>query len=204
LWLLTLHLGLALVKRNISFDLVHAGQRIGIVPRRILDFSLVGRHGIVRRVALVRTMRLGRGGTEVRLGNGVGWELLSMDWSGRTKDEGMRLATHVNVTVDDFPFVRLGDYDAVYRCGCVGHDRVWVMYWFSFMEFGRRCKRRRVSQLYATWLLHHRPSVRSAEYVLTNKSSASVDGGRHLAVRSWLVESVGMLRLCCRRRVAEL
>jgi hypothetical protein len=75
MWLLTLHLGLALVKRNIAFDLVHAGQRIGIVPRRILDFSLVGRHGVVGRVALVRTMRLGGCRAEMGLGDGVGWEL---------------------------------------------------------------------------------------------------------------------------------
>jgi hypothetical protein len=73
--LLALHLGLALVKRNIPLDLVHARQGIGVVPGGVFDFSLVGRHGVVGRVAFVGAMRRGGGRAEVRLGDGVGWEL---------------------------------------------------------------------------------------------------------------------------------
>jgi hypothetical protein len=113
---LTLHLGLALVKRNIALDLVHTRQRIRIVPRRVLDLGLVGRHGVVGRVALVRAMRRGGRGAEMRLGNGVGWELFKTCGLGLKgqKDDGGCWRPYVDVAVDDFPFVRLGDYDAVY------------------------------------------------------------------------------------------
>jgi hypothetical protein len=57
--LLTLHLGLAFVKGDIALDLVHAWQRVGIVPRCVLHFGLVGRDGVVRRVAFVGAVRLG-------------------------------------------------------------------------------------------------------------------------------------------------
>jgi hypothetical protein len=36
-------------------------------------------------------------------------------------------ATHVDVSIDDFPFICLGDYDAVYGCGCVGHDGGYIV-----------------------------------------------------------------------------
>jgi hypothetical protein len=112
--------------------------------------------------------------------------------------------THVDVTVDDFPFVRLGNYNAVYRSGCVGHDKVWVMYCvlvFWCLKNGawdEEC----CSQI-LLGLLHHRSSVRSAEYMLTNKRSRN-RRWRPSSCSSLMVRvPVGMLRLCCRHRVAE-
>lgn len=48
---------LCLVESNIVLDLLHLRQRIGVVPRRVLDLSLVRRYGVVRRVTLVWTVR---------------------------------------------------------------------------------------------------------------------------------------------------
>jgi hypothetical protein len=52
--------------------------------------------------------------------SGGNWDAL-VRRSGRM-DTG---ATNVDVSIDYFPFVRLGDYDAVYSCGCVGHGGAW-------------------------------------------------------------------------------
>lgn len=67
LTLRTLHLSLPLIKRNIPLDLLHTLQRLGIVPRRIFDFGLVGCDGVVGCVALVGAVRLGGCWREVGL-----------------------------------------------------------------------------------------------------------------------------------------
>jgi hypothetical protein len=73
--LLTLHIRLALVKCNIALDLVHFRQRISIIPSGILDFRLVGCHGVVGRVSFVWTVCFRRSRRKVGFGDGVGWEL---------------------------------------------------------------------------------------------------------------------------------
>jgi hypothetical protein len=75
IYLLALHLSLALVKRDIALDLVHLGQRIRIIPRCVLDLGLVSRDGVVVCVALVGAVGFGGRGAKVRFGDGVGWEL---------------------------------------------------------------------------------------------------------------------------------
>src|SRR5690242_19663446 len=66
---------LGLVKGNIALDLLHALERLGIVPRRVLELSLVGSNGVVGSVAFVGTVSGCRGRGEVGFGDGVGWEL---------------------------------------------------------------------------------------------------------------------------------
>jgi hypothetical protein len=75
LLLFTLNLRLPLVKCHIPLDLIHLRQRIRIIPRGILDLSLVGRDGVVVGVALVGAVRLCGRGAEVGLRDAVGGEL---------------------------------------------------------------------------------------------------------------------------------
>jgi hypothetical protein len=75
-FLRTLHLSLALVKRDIPLDLLHALERLGIVPRCILDFGLVGGDGVVGCVTFVGAVGCGGCGREVRLGYAIRWELV--------------------------------------------------------------------------------------------------------------------------------
>lgn len=77
-YLLALHLRLPLIKGDVPLDLIHIGQRIGIIPRRIFDLSLVGCDGVVRGVAFVGAVGFGGCRPEVGLGYAVGWEL----WKG--------------------------------------------------------------------------------------------------------------------------
>jgi hypothetical protein len=81
--LLALDLRLALVERDKPLDLAHRRQRVRIVPRRVLDLGLVGRDGVVLRVALVGAVcRRGRG-AEVGLRDAGGRELRHRRVSGR-------------------------------------------------------------------------------------------------------------------------
>lgn len=73
----TLHLGLPLVKRNIPLDLLHALERLRVVPRCVFDFGLVGCDGVVGCVAFVGAVGFGGRGREVRLGYAFWWELIS-------------------------------------------------------------------------------------------------------------------------------
>lgn len=65
-YLLALHVGLAFVERHIALDLIHALQRLRVVPRRVFDLRLVRGHCVVARIALVGAVRLGGSGAEVR------------------------------------------------------------------------------------------------------------------------------------------
>jgi hypothetical protein len=47
-----------------------------------------------------------------------------MRWLGRGGRKDAE-KTNVDVSIDYFPFVRLGDYDAIHCCGCVGHNGAW-------------------------------------------------------------------------------
>jgi hypothetical protein len=88
--LLALHISLGLVKSYIAFDLVHALERLGIVPCCVFDFSLVGCDGVVARIAFVRTVGLCGGRSEVGFFDAVGRELWDRQWlsSGKTGDRG--------------------------------------------------------------------------------------------------------------------
>jgi hypothetical protein len=120
--LLALDLRLALVERDKPLDLAHRRQRVRIVPRRVLDLGLVGRDGVVLRVALVGAVCLRGRGAEVGLRDAVGRELrhrrVSGRWDGRG---GVTRLQYVDVSVDDFVRVCFGDDDAIYGGGCVGH-----------------------------------------------------------------------------------
>lgn len=72
---LALHFGLALVERNIPLDLVHALQRLRVIPRCILHFCFVGCYCVVARVAFVGAVGGCGCGAKVRFLDGVGWEL---------------------------------------------------------------------------------------------------------------------------------
>jgi hypothetical protein len=72
---LTLNIRPPLIKRNEPPDPLHILQRLRIIPRRILDFRLIGRDCVVRRISLVRAVRFGRCRRKVRFCDGVGWEL---------------------------------------------------------------------------------------------------------------------------------
>lgn len=64
------------IKRNIPLNLLHPLQRLRIIPRRVLDFRLVGCDGVVRGVAFVGTVGVRGCGREVRSGDAGRWELL--------------------------------------------------------------------------------------------------------------------------------
>ena len=80
--LLALDFRLRLVKGDVALDLVHVWQRIRVVPSRILDLCLIGRHSVVTRVAFVGTVSFGGSGTEVRFVDGVGRKLCWLAQTG--------------------------------------------------------------------------------------------------------------------------
>jgi hypothetical protein len=54
-------------------------------------------------------------------GNCVGMVRSRHGWRRERGDDG---DAHVNVSVDDFPFVSFGNYDAIYGSCCAGHFEV--------------------------------------------------------------------------------
>lgn len=67
----------ALVKSDIPLDLIHALERLRVVPCCVLDFGLVGRDGVVACFSLVGTVRFCACRAEVRLLDGGWWELFA-------------------------------------------------------------------------------------------------------------------------------